>query len=115
MRTRPVEERGHEHAVLDGLLRDERGRILSVLIRSLGDFDLAEDALQDAIAIALERWPTDGVPRNPAGWLVTAARRRAIDRLRKAVTAERNQDALQPVHEHSAEEEECYVESSIGF
>jgi hypothetical protein len=51
-------------------------RVLSLLVRSLGDFDLAEDALQDAVAAALERWPVDGVASNPSGWLVTTARRR---------------------------------------
>jgi len=53
-----------------------------VLTRALGDLDRAEDAVQDAYAIALERWPRDGVPADPAAWIVTAARRRAIDRLR---------------------------------
>lgn len=81
-------------AALDDALQREPGRVLSVLIRALGDFDRAEDALQDAAALALERWPSDGVPRNPAGWLVTAARRRAIDRLRRSASWERKQDQL---------------------
>jgi len=57
--------------------------ILASLIRVLGDFDAAEDALQDAFAVALDRWPHDGVPDNPAAWIATAARRKAIDRLRR--------------------------------
>lgn len=68
---------------VDEIFRDEWGRVLSVLIGSLGDFDLAEDSLQDAFAIAVERWPREGIPVSPAAWLVTTARRRAIDRLRR--------------------------------
>ncbi|HLY94486.1 MAG TPA: sigma-70 family RNA polymerase sigma factor [Gaiellaceae bacterium] len=68
------------------MVRDERSRVLATLIRVLGDFDLAEDALQDALAIAVERWPKSGVPANPAGWLVATARNRAIDRIRRERT-----------------------------
>ena len=57
--------------------------MLAALIGVLGDFDLAEDALQDAVATALERWPRDGIPANPAAWLVTVARNRALDRIRR--------------------------------
>jgi len=57
--------------------------VLAALIGVLGDPDLAEDALQDAVAVAVERWPRDGTPANPAGWLVTVARNRAIDRIRR--------------------------------
>lgn len=62
---------------------EESGRILATLIRACGDFDLAEEAMQDAFAVALDRWPHDGVPNNPAAWFTTAARRKAIDRLRR--------------------------------
>ena len=81
-------------AALGDALSREPGRVLSVLIRALRDFDLAEDALQDAVTVALERWPADGVPENPAGWLVTTARRRAIDRLRRSASWQRNEDEL---------------------
>jgi RNA polymerase sigma-70 factor (ECF subfamily) len=69
--------------VLDQVFRREAGRVVSTLIRQLGDFDLAEDAFQDAVARALERWPKEGVPANPAAWLTTVARRRSIDLLRR--------------------------------
>ncbi len=72
--------------MIEQIFRDERARVLAALIGVLGDFDLAEDALQDAVAIALERWPRDGTPANPAGWLVTVARNRAIDRIRREQT-----------------------------
>ena len=82
---------GAAHEALDRALRAEPGRVLSVLARALGDIDLAEDALQDAAAAALVRWPVDGVPANPGGWLVTVARRRAIDRLRRTAVGRRKE------------------------
>ena len=63
--------------------REESDRILATLIRFLGDFDKAEEALQDAMATALERWPRDGVPDNPPAWITTVARRKALDRIRR--------------------------------
>ncbi|MEO0604034.1 MAG: sigma-70 family RNA polymerase sigma factor [Myxococcota bacterium] len=71
---------------VERLVRAEAGRVIASLIRTYGDFDLAEDAFQDAVAVALERWPTDGVPRRPAAWILTTARRRAVDRLRRRAT-----------------------------
>jgi RNA polymerase sigma-70 factor (ECF subfamily) len=68
---------------LGSLFRGERPRALATLIRLLGDFDLAEEALQEAFAAALERWPAAGVPRNPRAWLVSTGRHKAIDRLRR--------------------------------
>jgi RNA polymerase sigma-70 factor (ECF subfamily) len=67
----------------EALYRDERPRALATLIRLLGDFDLAEDALQEAFAAALQQWPRDEVPRNPRAWLVSTARHKAIDHLRR--------------------------------
>jgi RNA polymerase sigma-70 factor (ECF subfamily) len=64
--------------------RDEWGRVVATLIRTTGDWDLAEECAQDAFARALERWPRDGVPANPGAWLTTTARNRAFDRLRRA-------------------------------
>src|SRR5512144_1415759 len=76
-------------ASIETIFREEHGRVLAGLISQLGDFELAEDALQDALVNALERWAVDGVPRNPGAWLLTVARRRAIDRLRRVATLER--------------------------
>ena len=67
----------------DEIFRDEWGRVLAALIGFLGDFDLAEEAAQEAFAIAAERWRRDGTPDNPRAWLVTTARNRAIDRIRR--------------------------------
>jgi RNA polymerase sigma-70 factor, ECF subfamily len=70
-------------AILERVFRDRWGYVLAALVGFLGDFDLAEEAAQEAFAIAAERWPRDGAPANPDGWLVTTARNRAIDRIRR--------------------------------
>ena len=75
--------------------RRESGRVMATLINYLGDFNLAEDALQDALVVALERWPEDGVPDRPAAWITTTARRKAIDRLRRDKTLSRKKKILQ--------------------
>jgi RNA polymerase sigma-70 factor (ECF subfamily) len=72
--------------VLEEVFRDEWGRVLASLVGFLGDFDKAEEAAQEAFAIAAERWPTSGVPANPGAWLVTTARNRAIDGIRRERT-----------------------------
>jgi RNA polymerase sigma-70 factor (ECF subfamily) len=71
------------HDVVDRLFREEQGRAVATLIRVTGDFDLAEEAVQDAFISALETWPQRGVPANPGAWITTTARNRAIDRLRR--------------------------------
>lgn len=71
------------HDRIAALYRDESGRVRATLIRLLGDFDSAEEATQDAFTAALEQWPTDGWPRNPRAWLVSAGRHRAIDQMRR--------------------------------
>ncbi|GAC1566186.1 MAG: sigma-70 family RNA polymerase sigma factor [Ktedonobacteraceae bacterium] len=82
----------------------EAGRILASLISSVRDFELAEDALQDAMLVALERWPLDGVPRNPSAWITTAARHKAIDRLRRASTLARKHALLQELAEQDVQD-----------
>jgi RNA polymerase sigma-70 factor (ECF subfamily) len=69
--------------VLEDVFRAEWGRVLATLVGSFGDIELAEEAAQDAFAVAAERWPRDGQPANPVGWLITTARNRAIDRIRR--------------------------------
>jgi RNA polymerase sigma-70 factor (ECF subfamily) len=71
------------HEAVDRLFREEQGRAVATLIRVTGDFDLAEEAVQDAFISALETWPQRGIPANPGAWITTTARNRAIDRLRR--------------------------------
>jgi RNA polymerase sigma-70 factor (ECF subfamily) len=74
------------HTLIEQIFSDEWGRVVASLAKFLGDLDLAEDAAADAFAIASERWPRDGRPANARAWLVTTARRVAIDRLRRERT-----------------------------
>ncbi len=96
-------------AQIETTFREEHGRILAALISQLGDFTLAEDALQEALVNALERRESDGVPRNPAAWLMTVAMHRAIDRLRRAATLERKAALLDSL----ATQDELKMDDSI--
>src|SRR6185295_14336299 len=69
-------------AQIGRVFRNESGRAVASLVRFFGDIDIAEEAVQDAFEIALKRWATDGLPPSPAGWIITTARNRAIDRIR---------------------------------
>ncbi len=80
--------------VLERVFREEAGVVQGALFAQLRDLDLVEDAFQDAIAAALEHWPSEGVPRRPGAWLFTAARRKALDRLRRRATRLEKQEAL---------------------
>jgi RNA polymerase sigma-70 factor (ECF subfamily) len=77
---------GDVEAAVARAFREEWGRVVATLIRVTGDWDVAEESAQDAFTRALERWPRDGVPRNPGAWLTTTARNRALDRLRRTAT-----------------------------
>ena len=90
---------------VEEIFQVERGRILATLIRLLGDFDLAEDALQEALTAALEQWPAAGTPGNPVAWLVSTARHKAIDRLRRRSRLAQMQDDIARHIELTAEEE----------
>ena len=90
-------------AQIETTFREQHGRVLATLISQLGDFELAEDALQDALVAALERWQIDGVPRNPGAWLTTIAKRRAVDRLRRAAAFERKAPLLVDEDQDEAE------------
>jgi RNA polymerase sigma-70 factor (ECF subfamily) len=92
---------------IDRVFRDEAGRALATLIRLVGDFDLAEDALQDAFAAALQRWPAADPPSNPRAWLVHVGRNKAIDRVRRQIAFRGKQDELAhewPLHAPAADE-----------
>jgi RNA polymerase sigma-70 factor (ECF subfamily) len=73
---------------IDGVFRAEYGRAVAVLVRVFGDIDIAEEAVQDAFTAAVQRWPSNGLPPSPAGWIITTARNRAIDRLRREASRE---------------------------
>jgi RNA polymerase sigma-70 factor, ECF subfamily len=90
-------------APLEHVFREEWGRILANLIGFLGDFELAEEAAQEAFAVAAERWPRDGTPDNPRAWLLTTARNRAIDRIRRDRTLAAKTRLLE-VREHTEDE-----------
>src|SRR5215467_12573284 len=86
----------------------EADRILASLIGTVRDFELAEDALQDALLVALEHWPSDGIPRNPGAWIMATARHKAIDRLRRETLLVRKHALLQTLlelEEQKGEEE----------
>jgi RNA polymerase sigma-70 factor (ECF subfamily) len=91
---------------IDRVFREEYGRAVAVLVRVFGDIDIAEDAVQDAFATAVERWPETGLPPSPQGWIVTTARNRAIDRLRREASREDRhaQAALLHARDEPAEE-----------
>ncbi|HEV7396038.1 MAG TPA: RNA polymerase sigma factor [Pyrinomonadaceae bacterium] len=90
--TEPIHEQIRE--LLDSLYRRDSGRILATLIRLLGDFDLAEEAMHEAFAAALSLWPRNGVPDNPRPWLISTARFKAIDTLRRRARFDASQDEL---------------------
>jgi RNA polymerase sigma-70 factor (ECF subfamily) len=93
-------------ALVEAVFREEWGRTLAILASILGDVDLAEDAVQEAFAAALERWPRDGAPANPGAWLLTTARNRAIDRIRRERTLAHKTEllaALEPAEQKEAD------------
>lgn len=83
---------------VEAVFRAEYGRAVAVLVRFLGDIDLAEEAVQDAFATAVRRWPETGVPPSPAGWIITTARNRAVDRLRRESTRDARQAEAARLH-----------------
>ncbi len=98
---------------IEEIVRTEHGRILATLIRLLGDFDVAEEALQEAYAAALEQWPGEGAPANPAAWLVSTARHKAIDRLRRRSRLTQMQDEIARHIELTAEEDMPVAEDRL--
>jgi RNA polymerase sigma-70 factor, ECF subfamily len=104
---------GEEPLAVERAFREERAGILATLIRHVGDFQLAEDAVQDAFAAAVASWPRDGVPSNPGAWLTTAARRRAIDRLRRTRSLADRTDRLKELARLDAQEHPSVSEDSL--
>src|SRR6266446_6972053 len=90
--TENADERIREN--VDAVYRSDSRRILATLIRLLGDFELAEDALHDAFRAALEHWPNEGVPANPRAWLISTGRFKAIDALRRRARFDASQTAI---------------------
>lgn len=91
---------------IERIFREQYGRAVAVLVRTFGDIDLAEEGVQDAFVAALQRWPSAGLPPSPAGWIITTARNRIVDRLRREATRDRRQAqaALQYAHDRPAQE-----------
>src|SRR3954451_11235449 len=103
-------------AILDQVFREQWGRVLAALIGYLGDFDLAEEAAQEAFAIAADRWPRDGVPSSPASWLITTARNRAIDRIRRDRTLAAKAQLLEvpePIEDEMDETESVFPDERL--
>jgi RNA polymerase sigma-70 factor (ECF subfamily) len=103
---------------LEKLHREESGRILATLIRLLGDFDLAEEMLQDAYAVAMQKWPSEGTPANPRAWLISTARHKAIDRLRRDQRFERKAEEIARTAEIAVQpernlDEEMFVDDRL--
>ncbi|MGW3657388.1 RNA polymerase sigma factor [Streptomyces sp. NPDC005151] len=92
-------------ADIERLFREEYGRSVAVLVRAFGDIDIAEEAVQEAFATALDRWPSAGLPPAPAGWIITTARNRAIDRLRREVSRADRQARAAPAQSMDARSE----------
>ena len=103
----------HIHQRIEDIFRQDAGRVRAALISVLNDFELAEDVLQEAFMIALERWRHDGIPTNPAAWLLTTARHKAIDRLRRITLLASKQEQLQVLAE--IEQQPVAVPSSETF
>src|SRR6201988_2134514 len=97
---------------IEKIFRDEAGRAMATLIRLVGDFDLAEDVLQDAFAVARERWPQGELPENPRAWLVNVGRNKAIDRIRRNIAFRGKQQQL--IHElELGASEPCEAEDAV--
>jgi RNA polymerase sigma-70 factor, ECF subfamily len=104
---------GEEPPAVERAFREERAAVLATLIRHVGDFQLAEDAVQDAFAAAVATWPRDGVPSNPGAWITTVARRRAIDRLRRGRSIADRTDRLAELARIDAQEHPSEAEDSM--
>jgi RNA polymerase sigma-70 factor, ECF subfamily len=110
----PSNQEADVQSVATRLFREESGRTVATLIRVLGDFDLAEEAVQEAFTVALEGWPRHGLPENPAAWITTTARNKAIDRLRRDRRLTQKTEALQRLAELESSAEDSVSDSAIA-
>jgi RNA polymerase sigma-70 factor (ECF subfamily) len=94
---------------IERVFREEYGRVVAVLTRVCGDIDAAEEAAQDAFVAAVERWPSTGIPPSPAGWLITTARNRAVDRFRRESSREARHEMAEQLRAHDEPVEESAV------
>jgi RNA polymerase sigma-70 factor (ECF subfamily) len=99
------------HQTIERTFREESGRVIAALMSYLGDLELAQDVLQDALIVALERWPKDGLPQNPGAWLTTAARHKAIDRLRRDKNFAKKTELIGALSEWEASPEDQVMDS----
>jgi RNA polymerase sigma-70 factor, ECF subfamily len=95
-----------DQAAIERVFRAEYGRAVAVLVRVFGDIDLAEESVQDAFAVAVQKWPTAGLPPSPAGWIITTARNRAIDRLRREASRDDRHAQAQLLYSADGQEHE---------
>src|SRR3979411_442812 len=100
-----------DEAAAGRIFREEYGRSVAALVRVFADIDAAEDAVQEAFTVALRKWPVDGLPPNPGGWITTTARKRAIDRLRRE---SRGRELLSKVAILSQQDEEYGTPKEVG-
>jgi RNA polymerase sigma-70 factor, ECF subfamily len=96
-------------AEVERVFREEYGRAVAVLVRHFGDIDIAEEAIQDAFTVALQRWPSAGLPPSPAGWIITTGRNRAIDRLRREASRHDRHSQALLLYARDEPVEECVV------
>jgi len=98
---------------IERVFREEYGRAVAVLVRHFGDIDVAEEAVQDAFTVAVQRWPAAGLPPSPAGWIITTARNRAIDRLRRESSRESRHTQAAMLQSSSQSPDELIDESAV--
>ena len=101
------------HMAVDRIMRQDRGRLVAILAASLNDFSLAEDALQDALSIALDKWAKTGVPQKPTAWLYQVAKRRAVDVIRRRRNFKTKTPDIQILHQEREEIPEFGIQDHL--